>query len=232
MVPRVGLPMGRDAPVGENEAEAARAACWEDLPFIEQMIKTACSDAISMRGGVEFLFDILGELTALGVQATNLDQDQVAHGGCLNQVAGRVSSALFQAAKSVLEPERFQSSLATLIVGTFQGVPVGLLGVRMFLPKSPSAGSEAGQALFGGSRPARLLGPWVEPEARELGIGSALVREARSWARVHGAGAVEAVVLPGDRLSKQLYEASHCVARALVMKGPIEPEGTGSPQDG
>jgi ribosomal protein S18 acetylase RimI-like enzyme len=224
--------MGRDAPVGEREAEAARAACWEDLPFIEQMVKTACRDVLSMRGGVEFLSDILGELTAFGVQATSFDQDQVLQGTGLDQVAEQVSRALFQAAQRVLESEGSPALVARLMVGTFQGVPVGLLGVRMVVPKGAPPGSHTGQGFVAGSRPARLLGPWVEREARELGVGSALVRQARSWARSHGAAAIEAVVLPGDRLSKQLYEASHCIARALVMKGPIESEGTGSPLDG
>jgi GNAT superfamily N-acetyltransferase len=210
--------MGRDAPVGESEAEAARAARWEDLPFIEQMLTAACGDVISMRGGKEFLLDLVEELGSVGVPGDTSSEDGDSEGICLD----RLIHVFMDAAKGLLQAEGPLVVPASLMVGTFQGVPVGVLGIRMLLSRQSPARSQGARAFLGSSRPARLIGPWVEPEARELGVGSALVSQARSWARERGADALEAVVLPGDRLSKQLYEAGHCVARALVMRGPVD----------
>ena len=57
---------------------------------------------------------------------------------------------------------------------------------------------------------------WVEPEARELGFGDALLALAIERARAEGAIAVEGQSLPGDRQTKNLYERAGIVARLIT----------------
>lgn len=58
---------------------------------------------------------------------------------------------------------------------------------------------------------------WVEPDARELGLGEELLTFAIETGRTRGAQAVEAVVLPGDRSTKNLYERFGIKARSLTV---------------
>ena len=57
---------------------------------------------------------------------------------------------------------------------------------------------------------------WVEPGARELGFGDALLALAIERARAEGAIAVEGQSLPGDRQTKNLYERAGIVARLIT----------------
>jgi ribosomal protein S18 acetylase RimI-like enzyme len=58
---------------------------------------------------------------------------------------------------------------------------------------------------------------YVEPEARDLGIGDELLATALAAAREHGAAALEATALPGDRLTKNLYERAGITTRKLTV---------------
>ncbi len=64
---------------------------------------------------------------------------------------------------------------------------------------------------------------YVEPEARELGVGEALVDAVLAEARSAGAFAVESTALPGDRELKNLFERFGLVARAITVHKAIEP---------
>ncbi len=57
---------------------------------------------------------------------------------------------------------------------------------------------------------------WVDPQARELGFGDALLDFAIARARESGANAVEGQALPGDRHTKNLYERAGIVARLIT----------------
>lgn len=59
---------------------------------------------------------------------------------------------------------------------------------------------------------------FVHPEARELGLGDALLEAAMTHARQAGCTAIEAVALPGDRDTKNLYERAGVIARLLVLR--------------
>ena len=54
---------------------------------------------------------------------------------------------------------------------------------------------------------------FVHPQARGLGIGAALLKDA---VRRHGADRLDALSLPGDRLTKNLYERAGLKARLIV----------------
>lgn len=95
-----------------------------------------------------------------------------------------------------------------LVLGTYAGAPVGVaLVVRDRL------GTEA---------VARLLLCYVEPEAREVGVGRALLEAVTEWARAHGCQALEAPALPGDRATKRLLEASGHRARLVLMHRSLD----------
>jgi GNAT superfamily N-acetyltransferase len=61
----------------------------------------------------------------------------------------------------------------------------------------------------------RLL--YVEPDARDVGVGEALVDRAIELATALGAVAVESTALPGDRELKNLFERYGLVARAIIV---------------
>ena len=58
---------------------------------------------------------------------------------------------------------------------------------------------------------------YVEPEARSLGFGDALLDAARDEAVRRGCGALEGFALPGDRDTKNLYERAGITARKIIV---------------
>jgi GNAT superfamily N-acetyltransferase len=58
---------------------------------------------------------------------------------------------------------------------------------------------------------------YVEPEARELGFGDALLAAAVEYGRANGAELIEAHTLPGDREIKNLYERAGVTARLITV---------------
>ena len=58
---------------------------------------------------------------------------------------------------------------------------------------------------------------YVEPDARELGFGDALLEAARQEAQRHGCSALEGFALPGDRETKNLYERAGITARKIIV---------------
>lgn len=58
---------------------------------------------------------------------------------------------------------------------------------------------------------------FVEPEARELGLGDALLEAAVDAARGAGCQSLEGTALPGDRATKNLYERGGIVARKIIV---------------
>lgn len=57
----------------------------------------------------------------------------------------------------------------------------------------------------------------VEAAARGVGIGNALLDEATEWARQIGAVGIESVALPGQRATKNFFEAAQMKARLLTV---------------
>lgn len=58
---------------------------------------------------------------------------------------------------------------------------------------------------------------YVEPGAREVGAGEALIDLVKAWATEVGAEAVDVVALPGSRETKNFFESSGFAARLIVM---------------
>jgi len=92
---------------------------------------------------------------------------------------------------------------AVVLVGTFSDAVVGLGTGRVVRLGDRSVG--------------RIDCFYVEPGARAVGVGAALIEGLVGWFTGRGCADVDATVLPGDRSSKQLLEASGFKARLLVL---------------
>jgi GNAT superfamily N-acetyltransferase len=88
--------------------------------------------------------------------------------------------------------------------GTFDGVVVGYAAVH-------------DQELADGSRIGVIDDLFVEPEARGVGVGEALMEQILDWCGSRGCSGVDASALPGDRATKNFFEASGFTARLLIM---------------
>ena len=68
----------------------------------------------------------------------------------------------------------------------------------------------------GGSTTALITRMFVTAAARQVGVGDALIAAARTTANEHGCVWLDALALPGDRATKNLYERNGLTARLLV----------------
>lgn len=78
------------------------------------------------------------------------------------------------------------------------------------------------EVLRDGSVLARLEHLWVDPQARQVGLGEEMLRLVLSWAAERGAGHLDAHALPGDRDSKNFLESSGFAARLIVMSRSLQ----------
>jgi GNAT superfamily N-acetyltransferase len=63
---------------------------------------------------------------------------------------------------------------------------------------------------------------FVDPEARSVGIGEALMNHMIDWCRVQGCFGVDSLALPGDRQTKNFFESFGLVARAIIVHRPLD----------
>ena len=64
---------------------------------------------------------------------------------------------------------------------------------------------------------------YTEPEARGVGVGRRLIQAVELWARATGCIGIESMALPGDRDTKNFFEAAGLIARAIVVHRSFEP---------
>lgn len=98
---------------------------------------------------------------------------------------------------------------AALYVGEFHQVVVGLAAAVTFTRHGSTVSS------------GRIECCYVEEGARGVGVGAALMESMVTWCRQRGCNDIDALALPGDRLSKQRLEASGFSARLLVLNRPL-----------
>lgn len=70
---------------------------------------------------------------------------------------------------------------------------------------------------------------YVHERARQIGCGDALLAEEIHRARQRGCDVVEAVALPGDRETKNLYERAGITARCITVSRRISDLSTRAP---
>jgi GNAT superfamily N-acetyltransferase len=98
-----------------------------------------------------------------------------------------------------------------LVVGTTDGVPVGFALARYDRTRRQPIGV--------------IDTVYVEPSARQVGVGEAIVDLIVSWCAARGCRGVDAPALPGSRPTKAFFEDNGFVARLLVMHHPIPGSG-------
>jgi GNAT superfamily N-acetyltransferase len=106
---------------------------------------------------------------------------------------------------SVGDPDRL------VVVGTIDDVPVGYAVVGI-----ESMGED--QAL------AVLEALFVEPEARDVGVGEAMMDLVLHWSAGQGVVGVDGLALPGDRATKNFFERFGLTARAIVVHRALTDE--------
>ncbi len=93
---------------------------------------------------------------------------------------------------------------ATVLLGCIDGTPVGY-GLMTVGPVSD------------GSLHAVVAELFVDPGARAVGVGEALIEALKADAVERGAVAIQSTALPGDRATKNFFESQGMVARAILV---------------
>jgi GNAT superfamily N-acetyltransferase len=73
------------------------------------------------------------------------------------------------------------------------------------------------EPLADGSTLAVISCLYVEPDGRQVGVGTAMLDETIGWAEQRGCRGVDATVLPGNRSGKNFFEMHGMVARAIKV---------------
>jgi len=98
-----------------------------------------------------------------------------------------------------------------VLVGTIDDAVVGYAVVTV-------------EALADGGDLAVLSDLYVEPGARGVGVGAALMEAVLAWARSRECLGVDAVALPGMRETKNFFESFGLVARAITVHRSLTDE--------
>ena len=94
--------------------------------------------------------------------------------------------------------------LAAVVVGTIDGVPLGYAVAEVAM-------------LTNNDRLGVISDLFVEPDARQVGVGEAMMNTLLEWATAQGCRGVDATALPGDRHTKNFFESFGLVARAISV---------------
>lgn len=115
-----------------------------------------------------------------------------------------LTNAAEQAAFSSWFAECMANDRATALTGTYDDVPLGYCAARV-------------SQLPDGTRLATIEALLVDPAAREVGIGEALMNAVVVWAKANGCRSIDASALPGDRSTKNFFESFGLKARLLTV---------------
>jgi GNAT superfamily N-acetyltransferase len=95
-----------------------------------------------------------------------------------------------------------------LAVGTLDGTVIGYAVARV-------------ERLADGGLLGVVEDIYVDPGARAVGVGEALMDHVLAWCRDRGCFGVDSLALPGDRATKNFFESFGLVARAIVVHKPL-----------
>ncbi|HEX7275973.1 MAG TPA: GNAT family N-acetyltransferase [Acidimicrobiales bacterium] len=91
-----------------------------------------------------------------------------------------------------------------VLCGTLDGAVIGYAVVRL-------------EGLGDGGRLGVLHDIFVELEAREVGVGEALVNDVVEWCQAAGCIGIDSFALPGNRSTKNFFETFGFTARMIVV---------------
>lgn len=103
-----------------------------------------------------------------------------------------------------------------VVVGTIDDAVVGY-------------GIVGGDTLHDGATIAVVSDLYVDPEARGIGLGEAMMDQLVAWAEARGAIGIDALALPGDRHTKNFFETFGLTARAIVVHRDLRPDEASPP---
>ena len=107
-------------------------------------------------------------------------------------------------------PEWVPGGDRQVMVADLEGCPVGYLVLDL-------------------GRVATVESVYVDPEAREVGFGDALLEAARRVAVESGATLLEGTALPGDRDTKNLFERAGITARSITVSVVLSDPSSSGP---
>ena len=97
----------------------------------------------------------------------------------------------------------------TVQVGTLDDVPVAAAVAHL-------------EVLTGGTRLTVVTMLWVDEDARSVGVGEALLGGLIAWAKAAGCDSIDAYALPGERITKNFFEAAGFKARLLTVSHKLD----------
>ncbi len=153
---------------------------------------------------------IVGEASrpADAADAVALGNIAAAHALAIADARGGALFLLAEAAEQAQFDQWFHECLAdssTLVAtGSYDDVPLGYCVASM--SKLPN-----------GDKLATIQALLVDPDARQVGIGEALMNDVVTWARSNGCVSIDAHALPGDRSTKNFFESFGLKARLLTV---------------
>ena len=78
------------------------------------------------------------------------------------------------------------------------------------------------EVLTGGTLLAVVTMLWVDDAARAVGVGEAILAALVDWARTRGCASIDAYALPGERITKNFFEAAGFKARLLTVSHRLD----------
>jgi GNAT superfamily N-acetyltransferase len=127
----------------------------------------------------------------------------------LNERGGAVLELLDP--RPAIDDARLADRQVLLALGLYADVPFGY--------------AHAAVVDAGGTHIVRLYDVFVEPDARGVGLGEALLTLVFDWAREQRATAIDSIVLPGNREGKNFFERFGLVARAIHVYRALDRDG-------
>jgi GNAT superfamily N-acetyltransferase len=100
-----------------------------------------------------------------------------------------------------IDRARLADDTVLVALGLFADVPFGF--------------AHAALTTVDGACIVHLYDLFVEPDARGVGVGEALLDFVFDWARARNARGIDSIVLPGNREGKNFFERFGLVARAI-----------------
>jgi GNAT superfamily N-acetyltransferase len=151
-------------------------------------------------------------------QATAADVERLAvlYRQGADELAPMRGGAIWAARESRAEP--LEATFAELVarddirvvIGTIDGVAIGFGVGRL-------------EALRDGRNLGIVDELFVEPDARSIGVGEAIVEQLLAFFAGHHCIGADALALPGNRATKNFFEQQGFVARAIVMHKRLDP---------